>query len=234
MLSAVIITGVPYSAPRPGEPVNEIIRAGEADLDALSAVIAEAFCDLPPSQWLIDDQAARRDRFPAYFRILAGHALTRGQAWTTAGRTAAALWLPAGDQPPPAPDGYAGRLRAVTAPWTRRFIELDAALGRRHPAGTPHHHLAVLAVRPGRQGQGTGTALLRAHHQVLDQAGLPAYLEASSPRSRRLYLRHGYDDMWPRIDLPQGPPMYPMWREPQPVPPLLPGIPGSTESEAGQ
>jgi GNAT superfamily N-acetyltransferase len=198
--------------------VNEIIRAGEADLDVLSAVIAEAFCDLPPSRWLIADQAARRDLFPAYFRIFAEHALAHGEAWTTAGRTAVALWLPAGDRPPPAPEGYAGRLRAVTAPWTRRFIEFDAALERCHPAGTPHHHLAILAVQPGRQGQGTGTALLRSHHQVLDQAGLPAYLEASSPQNRRLYLRHGYHDVWPRINLPQGPPMYPMWREPQPVP----------------
>jgi hypothetical protein len=55
---------------------------------------------------------------------------------------------------------------------------------------------------------------------ALDDSGRPAYLEASSPRARDLYLRHGY---LPRPGTPfhlpdGGPPMWPMWREPRPVP----------------
>jgi GNAT superfamily N-acetyltransferase len=37
-----------------------------------------------------------------------------------------------------------------------------------------HHHLAILAVRPDRQGQGTGTALLAAHHGTFDWHGIAA------------------------------------------------------------
>ena len=196
--------------------MTEVITAGAADLETLSEVIAEAFCDLPPSRWLIPDPTARSQVFPAYFRIHLDHALASGLICTTPDRDAAALWIPAGQHPPGPPPGYAERLRAATIPWTGKFQALDAALARRHPYRTPHHHLAILAVQPGRQGQGTGTALLDSYHQILDQASLPGYLEASTDRNRQLYLRHGYADLGPPIRLPGGPPMHPMWRQPRP------------------
>ena len=96
------------------------------------------------------------------------------------------------------------------------FQAFDAALDAHHPAGTFHHHLAILAVRPDRQGQGLGTALLAAHHAVLDDQGIPAYLEASDERTRRLYLSHGYADHGSSpITFAGSARMYPMWREPQ-------------------
>jgi len=195
--------------------MTPVIRAQAADAGSLSALIAGAFHDLPPSRWLISDEAARREIFPGYFRLYIEHALASGVVYTTPGRDAAALWMPIGPEPPDPPDGYTERLLAATAPWTPRFVAFDAALDRRHPAGTPHHHLALLGVRPGRQGRGTGTALLESYHRMLDtEARAPAYLEASSRRNRSLYLRHGYADHGPPIRLPGGPLMYPMWREP--------------------
>jgi GNAT superfamily N-acetyltransferase len=197
--------------------MTEIITAGPDDLGVLSHVVAEAFCDLPPSQWLIGDRDSRRQIFPAYFPIYLDHALTSGVICTTPDRDAAALWIPVGEAPLGTPPGYADRLRATTTGWTSRFIAFDTALERRHPAGRPHHYLAILAVRPGRQGRGIGTALLAHYHQVLDQAGMAAYLEASSERNRSLYLKHGYV-LRPDgpFDLPDGgPPMWPLWREPR-------------------
>jgi GNAT superfamily N-acetyltransferase len=195
---------------RAGDPA--VVRAGHGDVEALSQVIAEAFGDLAPSRWLIPDPAIRRRVFPGYFRLYVEHALASGLVHTTADRTAAALWLPAGTPPPDEP-----LLAAATGPAASRFLAFDAALARNHPAGTAHQYLAILAVRPDRQGRGTGDALLRARHADLDRAGAPAYLEASSPRSRDLYLRHGYA-LRPGAPfrLPGGgPPMWPMWREPQ-------------------
>jgi ribosomal protein S18 acetylase RimI-like enzyme len=55
-----------------------------------------------------------------------------------------------------------------------------------------HHHLAILAVHPEQQGRGIGTALLDLHHATLEEESIPAYLEASSPRARDLYLAHDY------------------------------------------
>lgn len=193
--------------------MTEITCAGAADLDKLATLITSAFLDLPPSRWLVDDEAERRRIFPGYFRLYLDHAYIHGQIHVTSGLDAVALWLPSGKPPP---DGYPGRLAAVTAPWTERFVQFDAELDARHPTEPQHQHLAILAVDPGRQDQGLGTALLMAHHRTLDHAGQPSYLEASSERSRELYLRHGYADHGPAITLPGGPPMYPMLRTPLP------------------
>jgi GNAT superfamily N-acetyltransferase len=214
---------------RPGDPAADgpgfgVIRADHADLEELSQVIADAFFDLPPSQWLIPDPDARREIFPGYFRICVEDAMTAGVVHTTPGRDAAALWLTAGDGTAGPPADYAARLAAVTSPWTDRFVAFDAALDQRHPVGIPHRHLAILAVRPGRQGLGLGTALLRAYHHRLDrEVRAPAYLEAADDLTRRLYLRHGYGDLGPPIRLPGGPVMYPMMRKPLPIRTRQPG-----------
>jgi GNAT superfamily N-acetyltransferase len=204
---------------QPVQPVGTPLEVGPADVadaDALSQLIADAFHDLAPSRWLVPDPDARREIFPGYFRIYVEHALAEGVVHTTPDRAAAALWLPVGIHPPAPALDYDARLHAATSPHTSRFRLFDQALDRHHPAGTPHHHLAILAVRPDRQGQGSGTALLRAHHAILDEAGMPAYLEASSRGSRRLYLTQGYADHGLPIHLAHGPLLHPMWRDPQP------------------
>jgi GNAT superfamily N-acetyltransferase len=202
--------------PRPGAAARGIVRAREADIEVLSQVIADAFFPLAPCQWLIGDQAARREIFPRYFRIYVEHAMADGLVHTTPGRDAAALWIRLGPQLPGPPDGYDEHLAQITGAWVERFAAFDAELDDHHLTGVEHHHLAILAVRPDRQGQGTGTALLDAHHAVLDEEGTVAYLEASDERTRRIYLRHGYADYGTPIQLPGGPCMYPMLRRPKP------------------
>jgi GNAT superfamily N-acetyltransferase len=85
---------------------------------------------------------------------------------------------------------------------------------QKHHPPRPHWYLYYLATERGHQGTGIGTALMRQVLQQCDQQRLPAYLEATSERNRALYLRHGFEDRH-RLDLPGGPPVYPMWREPQ-------------------
>ncbi|MDP9345553.1 MAG: GNAT family N-acetyltransferase, partial [Actinomycetota bacterium] len=47
------------------------------------------------------------------------------------------------------------------------------------------------------------------------EQGLPAYLEASSPRNRALYERHGFS-VTEELKLPRnGPPLWLMWRDPR-------------------
>jgi GNAT superfamily N-acetyltransferase len=192
---------------------HQVICASDADTGALAAVIADAFFPLAVCQWLIPGQGDRRAAFPGYFQLYIEHALADGLIEMTPDRAAAALWIP-GTGPTAPPAGYTERLAALTGPHLPNFQAFDQALDHHHPAGIFHHHLAVLAVRPDRQGQGIGTALLNAHHAVLDEQGFPAYLEASDERTRRLYLHHGYTDGGAPIDLADGVRMFPMWREP--------------------
>jgi ribosomal protein S18 acetylase RimI-like enzyme len=210
---ASLRTELATSEGRP-EMDDAVVRANPGDAGALAELIAEAFAELAPSRWLIADADARRRVFPGYFRLYVDSTMTAGVVHTTPARDAVALWLPV-DPSPAALAEYPALLTAATRPFTARFEAFDAAIEGRHPFGAAHWHLAILAVRPGCQGRGLGSALLRAQHDLLDRAGTPAYLESSSERARALYRRHGYADLGAPIMLPDcGPPLWPMWRAP--------------------
>jgi len=65
-------------------------------------------------------------------------------------------------------------------------------------AGGSQADVVTLAVSPARWGEGTGTALLLA---LVDEAEKRGYEEVllevrkDNPRARRLYLRHGFDEV---------------------------------------
>jgi GNAT superfamily N-acetyltransferase len=188
-------------------------RAGGTDVDAVAAVIADAFQYLAVAAWLVAERTHRASVLHQVFRIHVEYAVTHGCVWTTGEHTGVAVWLPRVGPPEPIPD-YDRRLAVATGGYVDRFRELDRAFDTRHPE-QPHQHLAFLAVLPERHRAGLGSALLAWQHRELDRTGTAAYLEASSTDSRRLYLRHGYRDRHPPIDLPDGPRLWPMWREPR-------------------
>lgn len=195
-------------------PVHEIVLADADDIDTLSALVALAFERLAPSVWLVPDTHERRRIFPAYFRLFVADAMERGLVYTTPERTATALWFPVAQTGGTSPAGYDAALAAAVGPWLDRFRAFDAALAGCHPRGMRHDHLAILAVHPGAQHGGVGSALLAAHHRHLERTepGVPAYLEASDQQTRRIYLARGYADHGDPIRLPHGPLMHPMLR----------------------
>ncbi|MGI5238862.1 GNAT family N-acetyltransferase [Dactylosporangium sp. CA-139066] len=169
--------------------------------------------------WLVADPDERLRVLYADFRMLAEHAITYGEVLAVTDGRGVAVWLPRIPETPlPEIRDYQRRLWLACGPYTDRFTALDTALAAHHPTAA-HHHLVALAVHPDRQSRGLGSALLREYHRRLDRMGMPAYLEASSPSSRALYLRHGYTDRGTPIDLPDGGPrLWPMWRRPYPDP----------------
>ncbi|SCF32628.1 Acetyltransferase (GNAT) family protein [Micromonospora purpureochromogenes] len=187
-------------------------RLGPAETRAVAERIAGAFHELAATRWLVPDAAKREAVLADNFEILVEYAMRHGLVHATADRSGVAVWFPQSGDPAPPPADYDERLAAACGEWTERFQHLDTLFEAHHPHAD-HHHLAFLAVAPQRQGRGVGTALLRHHHAALDAAGVPAYLEASSERSRDLYARHGYRVGEP-FRLPDGSPFYPMWREP--------------------
>jgi ribosomal protein S18 acetylase RimI-like enzyme len=64
---------------------------------------------------------------------------------------------------------------------------MDAA----HPR-FPHWYLPWLGVDAASQGAGLGGALLVESLNVVDETGLPAYLETPNPRTVPFYERHGF------------------------------------------
>lgn len=66
------------------------------------------------------------------------------------------------------------------------------ALVERHRPTTPHWYLEAVAVSEAARGRGVGSALLTTRLAALDARGEVAFLEATTPASRRLYERHGF------------------------------------------
>lgn len=191
------------------------VSPGAADVDDIAHLVAAAFNPLDVAVWLVADPEVRLRAMRGQFAMIVAHALDHGHVDMTSGERGVAVWFDR-TEPVPEPSRYPERLERVCGPHTPRFETLDEAFERHHPE-EPHHHLAFLAVRPGDQGRGLGSALLDRHHEALDEKGIAGYLEASSPANRELYGRHGYSDLGPRIILPDGPAMWPMWRPPRPA-----------------
>ncbi|MEV6819405.1 GNAT family N-acetyltransferase [Nocardiopsis dassonvillei] len=67
-----------------------------------------------------------------------------------------------------------------------------------------HWYLADIAVDDRARGLGIGSALLTHRLAAIDRQGLPAHLEATTPESRRLYERFGFQETG-RLDIPSRP-----------------------------
>lgn len=190
------------------------IRTATHDqLAEVTDLVADAFNPLSVSEWLVADPRTRHVCQRGQFGLVVEHAMEHGVVHLTEDRCAAAVWFDRTGAVPE-PRDYDRRLREACGRHTPRFATLDAAFEEHHPESR-HHHLAFLAVRPDRQGEGIGTAVLDHHHRELDRNATAAYLEASDAGTRDLYARHGYRVI-SVIDLPDGPSMWPMWRDPAP------------------
>lgn len=185
-------------------------RATTDQRDALVHTLAAAFWSDPVFTWWVPDPVRRAALAPEFFRIAVDYCLPYGEVY--ANGPSAAVWLPPGVDV----DEATGERFVVAAEETvERLLQTFEAMGAVHPA-EPHAYLFLLGAEPEHQGRGLGSALLRHVLERCDREGTSAYLEASSPENRRLYLRHGFVDCG-TISLPDGPPMFPMWREPRPA-----------------
>jgi GNAT superfamily N-acetyltransferase len=194
---------------------DTVVRPVGADqIGAVGEVMALAFAQDPVTRWLIDDDPSDRQRIMRpYFTMLARLGLDAGVVYVSGAFDSVSVWMDATAPMPAPPDEPDQALVELCGRHIGRFHALDHVLYAAQQHLPPHQHLWFLATRPEHQGRGLGSRVLETHHSVLDRAGVPSYLDASSRESRRLYLRHGYQDAAPPFRPPDGgPPMFPMWR----------------------
>ncbi|MCZ7458049.1 GNAT family N-acetyltransferase [Streptomyces sp. WMMC940] len=191
-----------------------IRQAGERDRGTVVRLLDEAFMHDPVSSWVFPDEAHRRRVHGVFLGVFLDIALAEGRVDMTEDGTAAALWLQVPAEAPEEEDDTPARMREIADPDNERAELVGRLTGAVHPRGRAHEYLLLVAVSPERQGEGLGTALLAPALERCDREGLPAYLEASSARSTRLYERLGFAPTDRTVQLPDGPLMWPMWREP--------------------
>lgn len=195
-------------------------RATPADLPALTDVLGRAFADDPMFVRLVAPDDRTEQRLATMFTgVLTYLSNELSDTFTTDERDAVAVWNPPGYQAPQGLDGVRMlRHMAGLTGWPRvtRMLSVVNRLDRRHHqlVPEPHWYLLALAVAPGRQGQGLGSALMRPTLKRCDRDRLPAYLETATPRNLPLYQRHGFAVV---DEVPMGRPSTPIWlmrREP--------------------
>ena len=190
--------------------------ATEVDAPAMVEMLARAFYDDPVFTWLFPDDGRRLEQSRKYFAGRARTLIKQDEVYTVDGADAAAMWARPGEWHDPPIDVL------------RQFVHLVPALGRRIPrslAGlrvieerhprAPHWYLSVLGTEPERQGQGLGSAVMQPVLDECDRLEIPAYLETGTERNVAFYTRHGFK-VTEEIQMPDGPPMWLMWRDPRP------------------
>jgi predicted GNAT family N-acyltransferase len=193
-----------------------VVRTATAtDTDAVAAVLAAAFADDPVFTWCIPDLDRRVRALPGFFAMLAEAYEPLGASHVTETVAGVALWAPPGQQAIRDEDAeeFAGRIAHIAGADAGRIFEVMGLLEEHHPQ-TPGYYLNLIGVDPAHRGGGLGSALLDVALRRCDTDAQPAYLEATSPHNRRLYTRHGFEAIG-EIVLPDGPPLWPMWREPR-------------------
>jgi GNAT superfamily N-acetyltransferase len=190
-------------AVRPGVP---------GDRSELADALARAFWDDPVTVWANPTERTRLRRTKRFFdgrlRTLLPHELSA----VAGGSEGGAIWSP--------PDAWAMGLRelihdlpAFLSPRTPLVLRGMNSVEERHPK-EPHYYLAILGVDPPHQHRGLGGRLMQPMLDRCDAEHVPAYLETGTERNVAFYERHGFK-VNDTIDLPRGPRMWLMWRDPR-------------------
>jgi ribosomal protein S18 acetylase RimI-like enzyme len=182
------------------------------DSERAISVITLAFSADPICRWVWPDPHAYFRHFPRFVRAFGGEAFASETAYIAEDYAGAALWLPPGVEA----DGdelATVVTQTVAADLMDPLGELMEMQHECHPEGQ-HWYLPLIGVDPIQQGRGHGSRLLRQAFERIDREGLPAYLEATTPESRSLYARHGFEVVR-EIQAAGSPPMWPMVRTAQ-------------------
>jgi ribosomal protein S18 acetylase RimI-like enzyme len=200
--------------------VTDVRAATIDDSEHVARIAAAGFYDDPVMGWVLPKAPTRLAQLTFMFTGLARDMLPVGGTVHLAGDASAAFWR--------GPDYHHGRTSAdrvqsaeaasvmasrFTPDELERLGILGEAMMAAHPH-EPHWYLNVVSTVPEHQGQGYGAAVLQPVLAICDTEGISAYLESSNPRNMSLYRRQGFVETG-EIELPDGPSLYQMWRDPR-------------------
>ncbi len=189
----------------------DIKSATPAEIDRCVATMVLAFADDPAARFVFADPQVYFDVFPRFIRAFGGRAFDHGSAHHIDG-CGVALWIPPEVQPDE--EALMALVEGAVAEQDRESaFGLFEQMGGYHPH-QPHWYLPLIGIDPTRRGAGLGSALLAHALAICDRQNMPAYLEATSARSARLYQRHGFEALG-TIQAGHSPTLVPMLRTPR-------------------
>ncbi|GLH99880.1 N-acetyltransferase [Phytohabitans aurantiacus] len=187
-------------------------------------MLVETSVATPDAYWLIPDRGERKAVFGRYWQALVDPVLSgRVDGWfvdVTDPVDAVAVWQDHTPSQTAQSNVDDELLNAAYGRHADRFRLREAVLAHHRPS-QPHRGLVWMGVRPDRQRQGLGSALLRHALRSMDtdSDGAATYLVAVCSPAREFFMRHGYQLHQPApLFLPDsGPALWPLWRDPMPA-----------------
>lgn len=179
-------------------PELEIVRLGEADIEAAADVLARAFHHDPFAIHLLPKAEEREDLLFWYFGTMVQYALLFGEVHATTNREGVAVWLRHdGSQNDVDQLRQTGLLDAPDVLGDEAFDRLVSLTGhleriRKHDLPPRHWYLPTIGVDPMHQGRGIGGALLRWGYTRADTERAPCYLETFNQSNIAFYGRNGF------------------------------------------
>ena len=173
--------------------MDDIIEVEKHEHKLIGEIIGESFADDPINKWVFNNTHAL-----IRYNILAAKKLylKKGFAHRTIAGIGGTLWLP------PQTKKYIALWNSLDIAYEmikgdgfralRRGMLVDDAMAAAKPS-IPHYYLYAIGVRPGHQGKGIGSRLLKEGLAVVDDAHMPAYLESSKEANVPLYERYGFE-----------------------------------------
>jgi GNAT superfamily N-acetyltransferase len=193
---------------------HQVVEVTDERVRGAAQAAADGFVDNEIWVWMLGSEERCRRMLPRHYRAMIRRVyMPRRAAWTTPDTKGTALWFPPG---------------TLNLSWRERFTELVSllpgilpALGRagrweelirKHHPREPHWYLQTLAVEPGSQRSGYGSALMQPGLDRADAEGMPCYLETQRESNIPFYERYGFE-LTGEVSLHDSPPLWLMWRD---------------------
>lgn len=194
-----------------------IRTAGSDDRELVARLLDSAFQDDPVSGWIFPGEEERRTTHPRLMTAFVDIVLAEGRVDVAEDGAACALWLPVSADNADGhddEDGFA-QLREALDPDNERIELIGRLTADVHPSGRAHEYLWMIGVAPERQGRGSGPRSSgRFWSGATGRRCPPTWRRAA--RGVGGCTSGSALSWWRRpLDLPDGPQMWPMWREPR-------------------
>jgi GNAT superfamily N-acetyltransferase len=181
-------------------------------VEIVSRMLARAFFDDPLTSHFVPDEKTRPEKLVRMFRLLHKLGRPHGGCFTSGGYECATLWRPPNEWHLPWWQ-YVTNGPEMLGIFGAGALKVMGAMDRIekvHPK-EPHWYLQVIGTDPPKQGKGFAGVLMRNQLAVADASGTPCYLESSKESNIPVYRAFGFEVVR-EIHLPNGPTLWPMWR----------------------
>ena len=177
-------------------------------------VLADAFADDPVINWCTNYPSSIAPFFEITLQAFLPHKLT----YLDPEERGAAAWLGPNEKVKYSYSlsNLAKMLKLAGATGSYRMALSGLTTEKHHPK-TPHYYLFAIGATSANRGKGIGSQLISHILRRCDEEQMPAYLENSKEGNLGFYEGHGFKTIKIIRFAPNAPPLWLMWREPQPL-----------------